>query len=42
MQSVSRNIHLTNANRDQQLYISGSTFSNIYEVLVDMKTLQEH
>lgn len=40
MRSVERNIKLTKTNRDRQLYISGATFSNVYETLEVLKTLQ--
>ena len=41
MQSVDRNIHLTQEEKNQQLYTSGATFSNVYEVLIDLKQIQK-
>lgn len=40
MQFVDRNIHLVPKDKNQQLYTSGATFSNVYEVLIDLKQLQ--
>lgn len=41
MRSVTKSINLTNANKDQKLYTSGATFSNVYEALVYLKSLKE-